>query len=113
MPDDQFQRDLWRGSLALAVLAALTDGPQYGYAIQKAVREASNGQLALNAGTLYPILHKLEAQGAIKASWDESTGRPRKWYRLTAAGKRQLKTQTDGWRAYASAVEALLSPKPA
>ena len=77
-----FGRDLMRGSLDLMVLSVLADGPLYGYLIQKRLREASRNLVRLQAGTLYPLLHKLEASGAI-ASGTQSTvlrrfGRPRR-----------------------------------
>ena len=84
---DKFQRDLVRGSLDLMVLSVLAGGKKYGYLIQKEVREASGARVELAAGTLYPLLHKLEDDGLIRSSWDASTGRDRKWYDLTAAGK--------------------------
>jgi PadR family transcriptional regulator PadR len=83
----KFQRDLVRGSLDLMVLSVLAGGKKYGYLIQKEVREASGARVELPAGTLYPLLHKLEDQRLVRSTWDESTGRSRKWYELTAAGR--------------------------
>ncbi len=62
-----FQRDLLRGSLDLMVLSVLADNPQYGYSIQKQIRDVSQGRVDLKAGTLYPLLHRLEAAVAIRA----------------------------------------------
>ena len=87
---DRFQRDLLRGSLDLMVLSVLAGEKKYGYLIQKEVREASSGRVDLPAGTLYPLLHKLEDERLIKSSWDASTGRDRKWYELTPAGRKRL-----------------------
>jgi DNA-binding PadR family transcriptional regulator len=106
---DRFQRDLVRGSLDLMVLSVLAGGKKYGYLIQKEVREASSARVDLAAGTLYPLLHKLEDDGLVKSSWDASTGRERKWYELTAAGKRRLAAQAQEWSDYAACIRQLLA----
>jgi DNA-binding PadR family transcriptional regulator len=105
----RFQRDLVRGSLDLVVLSVLAGGKKYGYLIQKEVREASSARVDLAAGTLYPLLHKLEDDGLVKSSWDDSTGRERKWYELTAAGKRRLSAQAQEWADYAACIRQLLA----
>jgi PadR family transcriptional regulator PadR len=71
----RFQKDLLRGSLDLMVLSVLAGGKKYGYLIQKEVREASGSRVDLQAGTLYPLLHKLEDERLVRSSWDDSTGR--------------------------------------
>ncbi len=106
---DKFGRELVRGSLDLMVLSVLAGGKKYGYLIQKEVREASGARVDLAAGTLYPLLHKLEADALVKSSWDTSTGRERKWYELTAAGKRRLSTQAQEWADYAACIRQLLA----
>ncbi|MEM1108751.1 MAG: helix-turn-helix transcriptional regulator [Planctomycetota bacterium] len=106
--DDKSRRDLFRGSLDVMVLAVLADGKQYGYSIQKRVREAS-GQ-TIKAGSLYPLLHRLEADGLVKATWESDTGRDRKWYELTAAGQRRLKTAAADWQAAFARMQALVLP---
>ena len=106
---DKFGRELIRGSLDLMVLSVLAGGKKYGYLIQKEVREASAARVDLPAGTLYPLLHKLEDEGLIRSSWDTSTGRERKWYELTAAGKRRLSVQAQEWTDYAACVKQLLA----
>jgi PadR family transcriptional regulator PadR len=105
---EKFQRDLVRGSLDLMVLSVLAGGKQYGYLIQKQVREASGSRVDLAAGTLYPILHRLESDRLVKSSWDESTGRARKWYELTAAGRKRLAAQAKEWTDYAECIRQLL-----
>lgn len=115
----QFQRDLLRGSLDLMVLSVLNDGSKYGYLIQKQIREASGERVKLQAGTLYPLLHRLEEDKLIRSRWDESSGRNRKWYEITAAGKHRLQKQTQEWKDYALCMEQMLGatqqavPKPA
>src|SRR5688500_1664537 len=106
---DRFQRDLVRGSLDLMVLSVLAGGKKYGYLIQKQVREASSARVDLAAGTLYPLLHRPEDDGLVRSSWDESTGRERKWYELTAAGKRRLAAQAQEWSDYAACIRQLLA----
>lgn len=105
-----FGRDLMRGSLDLMVLSVLVDGPLYGYLVQKRVREASGNLVRLQAGTLYPLLHKLEVAGAISSRWDKSTGRDRKWYELTDKGCRLLQRQAGEWHRYVECLRRLLEP---
>lgn len=105
-----FDRDLMRGSLELMVLSALSDGAKYGYLIQKRVREASGQMAKLPAGTLYPLLHRLEGDKLIRARWEKTGGRDRKWYELTAAGRRRLDRQAGQWRLLVQCVERMLSP---
>lgn len=112
---DRFERDLLRGSLDLMVLSVLAEEPRYGYALQQKIRESSQDQIQLPAGTLYPLLHKLENEGWIRSSWDESTGRKRKWYELTKSGKKRLETQASQWHRYVGTIRGLLDgivPEP-
>lgn len=103
-------RELLRGSTELMILSVLSDGPKYGYLVQKRLREASHGQVDLKAGTLYPLLHRLEDAGAVRCRWEESTGRSRKWYELTATGRRRLSGQAQQWQDYAECIRQLLRP---
>ena len=103
-------RDLMRGSLDLMVLSVLADGPRYGYLIQKRLREASGNLVRVQAGTLYPLLHKLEVAGAISSRWDKSTGRDRKWYELTLKGRRRLHHQASEWNRYVECLKRVLQP---
>jgi DNA-binding PadR family transcriptional regulator len=103
-------RETRRCDLDLMVLSVLAEKSCYGYLIQQQVARASGGMVSLQAGTLYPLLHRLEADGLIRSQWDDSTGRRRKWYRLTAAGRRQLRRQAHEWQKYAECLEALLAP---
>ncbi|HMP79483.1 MAG TPA: helix-turn-helix transcriptional regulator [Pirellulaceae bacterium] len=107
---ESFERELLRGSLDLMVLSIIAEGPQYGYSIQKRVAHVSREQVSLAAGTLYPLLHRLEGDGLIKSRWDEETGRRRKWYEITAAGKRSLKQKAQHWQQYAECVWSLIGP---
>jgi PadR family transcriptional regulator PadR len=110
MVTNKFERDLLRGSLDLMVLSVLAHGgKKYGYLIQKEVREASGGRVDLAAGTLYPLLHRLEDDGLIRSSWDATTGRERKWYDLTAAGRKRLTVQAQEWADYTACIQQLLT----
>ena len=104
----KFERELLRGSLDLMVLSVLAGGKRYGYLIQKHVREASGGRVDLPAGTRYPLLHRLEDDRLIRSSWEASTGRDRKWYELTAAGRKRLASQAQEWADYAACIRQVL-----
>ncbi|MEX2175186.1 MAG: PadR family transcriptional regulator [Pirellulaceae bacterium] len=106
---EKFERDLVRGSSGLMVLSVLAGGKKYGYLIQKELREASGSRVDLAAGTLYPLLHRLEDEGLVRSTWDSASGRDRKWYDLTAAGRKRLTAQAQQWTDYAACVQQLLA----
>ncbi len=107
---NRFGPDLLRGSLDLMVLSVLAHGSTYGYDLQQKLLAASNELVQLQAGTLYPLLHRLEADKLIRSRWEASTGRKRKWYEITAAGKQRLKTQTAEWDRYVACIQSMLAP---
>ena len=93
------QKDLVAASATPLVLAILSEGESYGYAIIKRVAELSNGELQWTDGMLYPLLHRLERNGLVKAVWGKSeTGRRRKYYRLTAKGSENLNRHRREWQ---------------
>jgi transcriptional regulator len=94
------RQDVLYGSLGLMVLKTLQAlGPLHGYRIARRIEQISGNQLAMNQGTLYPALVKLEMAGWISSRWTESeSGRRVKVYSLTRAGRRQLRVQEAGWR---------------
>ncbi|MFN0199408.1 MAG: PadR family transcriptional regulator [Planctomycetaceae bacterium] len=102
--------ELMRGSLDLMVLSVLAAGPKYGYLIGQSLHEASRGMVDVQAGTMYPLLHRLEDDKLIRSRWDESTGRRRKWYELTPAGHKRLKQQANQWYQYAQCLTKMLQP---
>ncbi len=108
--NNRAQTDWVRGSLEVLVLSALREGPMYGYRISKHLAQHSQQRVRLSAGTLYPLLHRLEDQGLIRSRWDDSTGRRRKWYELTAKGRRRLQQQARHWVDWAACITALLAP---
>ncbi|WP_373689255.1 PadR family transcriptional regulator [Rothia santali] len=96
-----------RGVLGFAVLRMLVDGPTYGYAIAARLEEAGFG--AIKGGTLYPLLGRLEAAGAVAVEWRAGQGGPgRKYYSLTEEGRRSLEEQTGRWRRFAGVVDGVL-----
>ena len=91
-------KDLAAASSKPIVMAILAKGDDYGYSIIQRVREASGGQIEWSEGMLYPVLHRLEAEGLVRAVWrDTDSGRRRKYYRLSAAGKRSLAEHREQW----------------
>ena len=91
-------KELVAASATQLVLAILTEGESYGYAIIKRVSALSRGELRWTDGMLYPVLHRLERLGCIKATWRTSdTGRRRKYYRITTQGRAQLMTHRQQW----------------
>lgn len=100
-------KDLVAASATPLVLSILREGESYGYAIIKRVDELSGGELQWTDGMLYPVLHRLERNGYVEASWGKSeTGRRRKYYRLTDAGSEELARQRLQWRVVNSALQA-------
>ncbi len=100
-------KDLVAASATPLVLAILSDGESYGYAIIKRVDELSGGELRWTDGMLYPVLHRLERNGYVKASWGRSeSGRRRKYYRLTERGSEELASQQHQWQVVNSALRA-------
>jgi len=94
----KISKDLVAASAAPLVLSILREGESYGYAIIQKVRDLSDGQMEWTDGMLYPVLHRLEEQGLISASWQVSeAGRKRKYYSLTAQGKKELAEQKRQW----------------
>lgn len=82
------------------VLAILAESDSYGYAILQRVRELSGGRIEWTDGMLYPVLHRLERLGYVKARWEEAeSGRRRKYYRITPGGKEQLAHERKQWQA--------------
>ena len=105
----KFNPELMRGSLDLMVLSILASGPKYGYLLQQELHDASRGAVDIQAGTLYPLLHRLESDKLIRCQWDDSTGRRRKWYEINEAGRKRLSVQAREWHEYADCIRNLLS----
>jgi PadR family transcriptional regulator PadR len=101
-------KELLKGSIDIAVLAAVRSEPLYGYEIAKRVQERSNDLLSMGEGTLYTVLHKLEKSGLLESYWEESTGRRRKYYSLTKKGREALAEKKAEWQAFASAMHNII-----
>ncbi len=93
------RRDVWQGTLALMVLKSLDAiGPLHGYGIARRIEQTSDDLLSINQGTLYPVLLKLEQEGAIASEWGISEhNRRARFYRITRAGRRQLESAGRRW----------------
>ena len=105
-------KDLVAASATPLVLAILSEGQSYGYAIIKRVAELSRGELQWTDGMLYPLLHRLERNGYVKAVWGKSeTGRRRKYYQLTREGAEQLVRQRREWHTVDRALRSVTQAK--
>ena len=101
--------DLIQGTLDLLILKSLATEPRHGWAIAKRIQAASGDVLQIKQGSLYPALHRLEAQGLIRAEWRESeTGREAKFYSLTKTGRAQLETEISQWDRLSAAIRLTL-----
>ena len=101
--------DLLQGTLDLLILKTLQAGELHGWDIAHRIRQVSREVLHVNQGSLYPALHRLEAQGRIASEWGASDNNRRaKFYRLTAAGRRQLAAETESWERFSHAVGLIL-----
>jgi transcriptional regulator len=104
--------DVWQGTLALMVLKTLeTMGPLHGYGIARRIEQTSGNRLAVNYGTLYPALLKLEQEGYIASEWGLSNNnRKAKYYKLTRAGRKQLEKEAQEWEQATAILARFLSP---
>ncbi|HEV8040576.1 MAG TPA: PadR family transcriptional regulator [Bryobacteraceae bacterium] len=103
--------ELLQGTLDLLILRTLVAGPSHGHAIAKNIQRTSEELLQVETGSLYPALHRLEAQGWIAASWELSDkGKRAKYYRLTPAGRKQLASEQSKWQAFTRAMGLVLNP---
>jgi DNA-binding PadR family transcriptional regulator len=101
-------KDLVAASAVPLVLSILDEGDSYGYAILQRVRELSGGELSWTDGMLYPVLHRLETQGFVRARWQQSpAGRRRRYYALTAQGRQALAEQKEQWLVVQSTLHKL------
>jgi PadR family transcriptional regulator PadR len=101
--------DVLKGQLDAIVLATLADGPLHGYAVIESLRARSEGSFDLAEGTIYPVLHRLEAEGHLTSSWSTVGGRRRRIYRLSRGGRAALVTKREEWRSFARAMEAVIA----
>ena len=106
--------ELLQGTLDLIVLQSLRWGAQHGYGLVQLIRATSRGVLDVDAGSIYPALHRLERQRAVKAAWEVSENRQRvRVYRLTPAGRKQLAAERSRWEQLSQAMSELFLPPTA
>jgi transcriptional regulator len=103
--------ELLQGTLDVLILRTLQTGPSHGHAIAKHIQRTSEDLLKVETGSLYPALHRLEAQGLVAAAWELSDkGKRAKYYRLTATGRKHLTAEQSKWQAFSRAVGLILKP---
>ena len=109
MPPSRAANDLLQGTVDLLILKAVSLEAMHGWGISQRIRQITRGVLEVNQGSLYPALHRLEDQGWLEAGWGTSDhNRRARFYRITAAGRRQLHTEVRTWQRYAHAVQLLI-----
>jgi len=103
--------ELMQGTLDLMILRTLVSGPSHGHAIAKHIQRTSEDVLQVETGSLYPALHRLEAQGWISAEWELSDkGKRAKFYSLTRTGRKQLAAELSKWEQFSLAMGRVLKP---
>jgi len=108
------QADLLPGTLDLLILKAVSLGAQHGYGVLLRIEQITGGALAIEQGALYPALYRLEHQGLLDPEWGTSDNNRRaKFYRITAAGRRRLKAETERWNRTALAMNTALRAEEA
>jgi len=105
--------DVWQGTLALMILKTLeTLGPLHGYGIARRIEQTSGNRLAVNYGTIYPALLRLEQEGYVESEWGLSDNhRKAKYYKLTRAGRKQVEREAREWEQATAIVARFLTPE--
>jgi PadR family transcriptional regulator, regulatory protein PadR len=100
-----------QGTLDILILRSLQRGTAHGHALAKHIKQTSEDVFHVETGSLYPALHRLEAKGWIAATWDQSDkGKRARFYRLTAAGRKQLAREQSKWESFSRAMSLILKP---
>jgi PadR family transcriptional regulator len=102
-------RELKKGSAELLILSLVEARPRHGYEISKLISARSDGVVSFNVASLYPLLYRLEKRGWLQGRWVEKAGqRRRRYYRLTAAGRKVLARQRSTWEAFVAAINRIV-----
>ena len=113
MGTTQLQRELQRGSAELLILALLEDTRRHGYEIGGLIQQRSQGAIRFHVASLYPVLYRMEEKGLIEGRWVERAGtRRRRYYRLTAAGRKVLAAQRSVWDSFFAALDRVAHVRP-
>ena len=105
----KYDREFLTGTVTVLILNLLAERERYGYEILQEAARRSDGAFALKEGTLYPALHQMARSGLVAATWrDSDAGRARKYYRLTAKGRRVAQAKTAQWTSLSRAMDAIL-----
>lgn len=108
-PMDKWEVQLRKGCLELAILACLWSGKLYGLEILRRLERGAD--LELSAGTVYPLLSRLKEEGLLDSEWvEDEAAHPRKYYRLTAAGRKRAQQMAKVWKEFTASLDGLLSP---
>jgi PadR family transcriptional regulator, regulatory protein PadR len=103
------ERDVVQGTLDMLILKAVSLAPMHGWGVTQRIEQITKNVLQVNPGSLYPALERLQDRGWVTTEWGTTeNGRTAKYYKLTAAGRRQLGQETESWRKMVAAVEAVL-----
>lgn len=102
--------DALRGHLDAMILSVVEDQPLHGYAIIEALSARSGGRLDVPTGTVYPALRRLEVAGLLESDWSADSGRKRRTYRLSSAGRKALEAKRSEWTAFSQVVTHVLKP---
>lgn len=109
MPARHERAELLQGTLDMLILKSLASGPQHGYGVARWIKSTTRDVLSVEEGSLYPALHRMQRRGWIKAEWGQSeSNRRAKYYRLTRAGRAQLRREIDAWERLVQAVSLVL-----
>jgi PadR family transcriptional regulator, regulatory protein PadR len=104
----RIRSQITRGSGELAILSLLAEQPLYGFEIAKQIGERTGGALQFTLASLYPLLYEMEKRGWVEGRWQANhAGRDRRYYRLTASGKKQVAPLREEWRAFFQALDSL------
>lgn len=107
---ERVNKELLKGSSTTVILVILNRREMYGYELIKEIEKESKGAFGYKEGTLYPVLHRLEKQGAIQSRWEETdSARKRKFYRITPKGRKVLAEKKQEWVAFRSAIDRLVA----